>query len=163
MVEQFRRSGLTRAAFSRQYGIPLATLSWWLAKTKRASNLPAPVVFSEVRLAPPAVTPSNAWAMEVVAPSGLTIRCREALAVRDLARLLQRHTVLSLSPATRIFVALAPVDMRRSFNGLYAHVQTVLAQDPLSGHLFLFTNKPRNRVKLLLLGWKWALGLCETS
>jgi transposase len=58
--------------------------------------------------------------------------------------------MLSLSPATRIFVALAPVDMRRSFNGLYAHVQTVLAQDPLSGHLFLFTNKPRNRVKVLL-------------
>jgi hypothetical protein len=52
--------------------------------------------------------------------------------------------VLSLSPATRIFVALAPVDMRRSFNGLYAHVQVVLSQDPLSGHLFLFTNKLKN-------------------
>jgi transposase len=57
--------------------------------------------------------------------------------------------MLSLSPATRIFVALAPVDMRRSFNGLYAHVQTVLAQNPLSGHLFLFTNKSKNRVKVL--------------
>jgi len=89
MVEQFRRSGLTRAAFSRQHGIPLATLSWWLAKTKQASNLPVPVVFSEIRLSPPAVPPSNAWAMEVVAPSGLRIRCREALAVRDLARLLR--------------------------------------------------------------------------
>ena len=40
--------------------------------------------------------------------------------------------------------------MRRSFNGLYAHVQTVLAQDPLSGYLFLFTNKPRTRVKVML-------------
>ncbi len=57
--------------------------------------------------------------------------------------------MLSLSPATRIFVALAPVDMRRSFNGLYALVQTVLSQDPLSGHLFLFSNKPRNRLKIL--------------
>lgn len=57
--------------------------------------------------------------------------------------------MLSVSPATRIFVALAPVDMRRGFNGLYAHVQGVLSQDPLSGHLFLFTNKLRNRVKLL--------------
>jgi transposase len=57
--------------------------------------------------------------------------------------------VLSVSPATRIFVALAPVDMRRSFNGLYAHVLTVLEQDPLSGHLFLFTNKLRNRIKCL--------------
>jgi len=57
--------------------------------------------------------------------------------------------VLSLSPATRIFVCLAAMDMRRSFNGLYAYVQTMLSQDPLSGHLFLFTNKPRNRLKIL--------------
>jgi hypothetical protein len=89
MVEQFRRSGLTRAAFSRQHGIPLATLNWWLAKTKRAFNLPAPVVFSEIMLGPPAATAINAWAMEVVAPSGLTVRCREPLPVRDLARLLR--------------------------------------------------------------------------
>jgi transposase len=57
--------------------------------------------------------------------------------------------VLSLSPATRVFVALSAVDMRRSFNGLYAHVQTVLGQDPLTGHLFVFTNRLRNRVKIL--------------
>ena len=57
--------------------------------------------------------------------------------------------MLSLSPATRIFVAMDPVDMRKSFNGLYAHVQAVLNQDPLTGHLFVFTNRHRNRVKLL--------------
>ena len=57
--------------------------------------------------------------------------------------------MLSLSPATRIFVALNPVDMRMGFNGLYAQVQTVLQQPPLSGHIFLFTNKLRNRVKLI--------------
>jgi transposase len=57
--------------------------------------------------------------------------------------------MLSLSPATRVFVALSPVDMRRSFNGLYAHVQTVLGQDPLTGHLFVFTNRLRTRLKLL--------------
>lgn len=57
--------------------------------------------------------------------------------------------MLSLSPATRIFLALAPVDMRQSFNGLYAHVQVVLEQNPLSGNLFLFTNKSKNRVKVL--------------
>ena len=48
--------------------------------------------------------------------------------------------MLSLSPATRIFVALQPVDMRVGFNRLYAHVQTRLNQDPLSGHLFVLTN-----------------------
>ena len=57
--------------------------------------------------------------------------------------------MLSLSPATRIFVALEPVDMRAGFNRLYAHVQSRLNQDPLSGHLFVFTNRLRNRVKIL--------------
>lgn len=57
--------------------------------------------------------------------------------------------MLSLSPATRVFVALDAVDMRKSFNGLYAYVQTVLAEDPLSGHLFVFTNRLRNRLKIL--------------
>lgn len=55
--------------------------------------------------------------------------------------------ILSLSPATRIFVALEPVDMRKSFNGLHAAVQTVLAQDVSSGHLFVFTNRLKTRVK----------------
>jgi transposase len=58
--------------------------------------------------------------------------------------------MLSLSPATRIFVALEPVDLRQSFNGLSARVQSVLAQDPLSGHLFLFTNRDHNRIKVLV-------------
>ena len=58
--------------------------------------------------------------------------------------------MLSLWTATRIFVALEPVDMRQSFNGLYARVQTVLRQEPTSGHWFVFTNKRRNRLKILL-------------
>jgi transposase len=57
--------------------------------------------------------------------------------------------MLSLSPATRIFVALAPMDMRKGFNGLYAWVQTVLGQEPTSGHWFVFLNKRRNRLKIL--------------
>jgi hypothetical protein len=39
--------------------------------------------------------------------------------------------MLSFSPATRIFLALSPVDMRAGFNRLYTHVQTTLQQDPL--------------------------------
>jgi transposase len=57
--------------------------------------------------------------------------------------------MLSLSAATRVFVAIAPVDLRQSFNGLYAAVREQLQQDPLSGHLFVFTNKGRDKVKVL--------------
>ncbi len=57
--------------------------------------------------------------------------------------------MLTLSPATRIFVALSPVDLRQSFNGLSAWVKNRLGADPVSGHLFVFTNKRRNRLKVL--------------
>ena len=49
--------------------------------------------------------------------------------------------MLSLSPATRIFVAIQAMDMRQSFNGLYAWVQNVLREEPTSGHWFVFLNK----------------------
>jgi transposase len=39
--------------------------------------------------------------------------------------------------------------MRKSFNGLYTYAQEVLQQSPTSGHLFVFTNKLRNRLKIL--------------
>jgi transposase len=52
--------------------------------------------------------------------------------------------------ATPVFVALAPVDMRKGFNGLSAYVQSVLAQEVVgSGAVFVFTNQRRNRLKLL--------------
>ena len=57
--------------------------------------------------------------------------------------------MLSISPATRVFVAVNPVDMRKGFNGLYGHVQEILQQDPLSGHLFVFSNRTHNRVRIL--------------
>jgi transposase len=57
--------------------------------------------------------------------------------------------MLNLAPATRVFVALAPVDLRKSFDGLCALVTGVLDHQPTSGHLFVFTNKSRNRMKVL--------------
>jgi transposase len=57
--------------------------------------------------------------------------------------------MLNLAAATRVFIALAPVDLRASFNRLSALAQNQLAQDPLSGHLFVFTNRSRNRLKIL--------------
>jgi len=57
--------------------------------------------------------------------------------------------MLTLSNATRIFVAITPVDLRGSFNSLSRLAQQVLAQDPLSGHWFVFTNRRRNRLKIL--------------
>src|SRR5579859_3114133 len=54
-----------------------------------------------------------------------------------------------LSAAVRIFLCTKPTDMRKSFDGLHGLVREFLGQDPLSGHLFLFLNRRRDRVKIL--------------
>jgi transposase len=58
------------------------------------------------------------------------------------------HVIL-FPQAVRVYVATEPVNMRRSFDGLTAEVRSVLALDPLSGHVFAFINRRRNQVKLL--------------
>lgn len=57
--------------------------------------------------------------------------------------------MLSLPPAVRIFVARGAVDLRKSFDALAAVVREVLRQDPLGGHLFVFMNRRRDRIKVL--------------
>ena len=58
--------------------------------------------------------------------------------------------MLSLPPSVRILLAREPADMRKGFDGLAHLVQSVLQEDPLSGHLFVFRNRRGDRVKLLL-------------
>jgi len=74
-----------------------------------------------------------------------------SIASGTLARAAARlaSLMLSLPSVTRVFVVLAPVDLRASFNGLFARVQNQLAADPLSGHWFVFSNRSRNRLKIL--------------
>lgn len=50
----------------------------------------------------------------------------------------------------RVFIYGKPVDMRKSFDGLFTLVSTVLGEDPMSGDLFLFLNRRRNCLKGLL-------------
>jgi len=57
--------------------------------------------------------------------------------------------VFGVGAATRIYVATGATDMRKGFNGLYGLVRDQLLCDPLSGHLFLFSNSQRNRLKVL--------------
>ena len=57
--------------------------------------------------------------------------------------------MLAFPHSVRIFVAVDPVDMRKSFNGLWSAVAERLHEDPKSGAAFCFINKDRNRLKLL--------------
>jgi len=57
--------------------------------------------------------------------------------------------MFSIGSATRVYVAAGSTDMRKSFEGLFGLVRDRLQGDPLSGHVFLFSNAQRNRLKLL--------------
>jgi transposase len=57
--------------------------------------------------------------------------------------------MLSASCATRVWLACGATDMRKSFNSLYALVNDKLGEDPSSGHLFVFCNRRRDRIKTL--------------
>ena len=55
-----------------------------------------------------------------------------------------------LPASVRIYLCTKPTDLRKGFDGLQGMVREFLGQDPLSGHLFLFLNRRRDRVKILL-------------
>ena len=58
--------------------------------------------------------------------------------------------MIFLPRAVRVYFATAATNLRKSFEGLSNDVRAVLARDPLSGHLFVFLNRRRNQVKLLV-------------
>jgi len=65
--------------------------------------------------------------------------------------------VISLPSSTSIWIAAGVTDMRRGFTGLSAAAQTVLEQNPYSGHVFVFRGKRGDLVKVL---WWDGDGLC---
>ncbi len=65
--------------------------------------------------------------------------------------------MIGLSRRVRVFAYTRPVDMRKQYDGLYALVVAELKADPLSGDLFLFTNRRRKA------GAAWAMIARETG
>jgi len=59
--------------------------------------------------------------------------------------------MIGLALGVKVFLCTAPTDMRRGFDGLSGMAESLMQQDPLSGHLFVFRN--RNRDKLKILYW----------
>ena len=57
--------------------------------------------------------------------------------------------MLTLSPGTKVYLAVAPTDLRRGHDGLCALVRGSLDLDPYAGHLFAFVGKRGDRIKLL--------------
>jgi transposase len=65
--------------------------------------------------------------------------------------------MIALPSQIRVYLYRLPTDMRKSFHGLIALTESALKQDPLSGSLFVFLNRRRDRIKILY----WAqTGFC---
>jgi len=58
--------------------------------------------------------------------------------------------MIALPSDIRLYLALEPVSMHRSFDGLAILAQEVVQQNPLNGHLFIFRNKRADKIKALL-------------
>jgi len=58
--------------------------------------------------------------------------------------------MISLGPNTPVFLAGGATDMRKSIDGLSVLVMDVLEKDPLSSHLFVFCNRLRDKIKILV-------------
>lgn len=58
--------------------------------------------------------------------------------------------MLLIPGSVRVFVARDPIDMRKSFEGLANQVKFALGHDPLSGDVYVFLNRRRTLVKLLV-------------
>lgn len=57
--------------------------------------------------------------------------------------------MLTLPPTVRVFIAVQPADLRKGFDGLAAVTRSVIHEDPMSGHLFVFFNRRSDRSKVL--------------
>jgi len=57
--------------------------------------------------------------------------------------------MFALPSSVRIYVASEATDLRRGFDGLSALTQSVIGADPMSGHLFVFINRRKDRIKIL--------------
>ena len=58
--------------------------------------------------------------------------------------------IFGLGLTIKIYIAVEAIDMRKGFEGLHGLVRDHLGQDPTSGHLFLFTNRGKTRLKALV-------------
>ena len=128
VLARYRRSGLGAVQFAQEEGLPPGRLHYWIYQksagpTGRQPSRPRPAaaapVFQEVKL------PYRPELAAIGLPRLLCLeasRCALARAPRRsgwLSGPSPAAAMLSLSPATRVFLALAPIDGRKGFNGLH--------------------------------------------
>ena len=157
LLARFHQSQLTQRDFATRHGVGLSTLSKWLRVESEAASPPSEVPGSD------AAQHAAALAGGSRQPARLDCAAAKRFEMcRRCPNCCRRCHAERVTSATRVLVATTPVDLRGSFNRLYSLVVEQLKGDPLSGHLFVFTNRPAQSDQGSLLGRRWFMGLCQT-
>lgn len=141
VVEAWKASGLSVAAFARKVGLP----TWRVRNWRRRLGHPEPAPrFLPVQLVGHDRERGHdgSVALEINTRGGTSAggAHRRGGGVWPGAGIGGR-LVLTLPPAVRVFLCCEPTDMRKSFDGLEAARRHVIKQDVFSGHLFVFQNR----------------------
>jgi len=134
LAAEFEASGLTQREFCKRREVPQKTLARYVRRYRqRSANAGGKPRWVAVELAERESSASGCG-LSVVLIGG---------------RRIEVLRMFGLGPATRIYLAAGATDMRKGFDGLHGLVRDRLGGEPLSGHLFLFANARRNRLKVL--------------
>jgi hypothetical protein len=92
LVEAWRHSGLTRAAFARREGVSYPTFAGWVQAMRRQTQIAPSVRFAQLRLSSstPPVSETSAAPLEVRLPDGTSVRGGDVAAVAALVQALRR-------------------------------------------------------------------------
>jgi transposase len=145
IVEEALEPGASVARVARKHGVNANEVFGW-KRLYETGRLGTPA--SGMTLLPVRVVGERAPAKELPA---------EVTPSDDPSGAEEPGSVIALPARTRIWIAAGVTDMRRGFHGLSAQVQTVLEQQPLSGHVFVFRGRRGDIVKVL---WFDGDGLC---
>ena len=148
ILRDYRQSQLTQKEFATQAGISVSTLQAWLRK---APARPAPIGSGFRGRAQFVVGRAGAARLSAPMAGRSESGGSRRFCLRGTGRVAATAAgvMIPLSPATRIYLASGATDLRKSFEGLSDLVAHQFQEDPLSGHLYVFTNRRKNRIKLL--------------
>jgi transposase len=169
VVEETLEPGASVAKVALRHGVNANQVFQWrrLYRDGKLGTAPAnavkllPVSVAEdedlAESEPLAVIPLSAGAIHIDAGRDSDQPRRQRRSWPGVCRSEEPARMIALPAGTKIWIAAGVTDMRRGFHGLSAQVQTVLEQQPLSGHVFVFRGRRGDILKVL---WFDGDGLC---
>lgn len=145
-INAWQSSGLSQASYCRQHQLTYSTFSARLCefRVQAKTSPPAPSVLLPIHVQAPlsqeaSLVLHHARGHRLELPAGVRILAGGVMAMSGL-----------IDAPAQIWLAVAPVDMRRGIDGLSSIVQQALGHSPCAGSAFVFHNCSGNRLKVLL-------------